>query len=78
MGWKFISEHEQALGQRFLDGLPDSWTLHGPQTMEGRVTTFTFTLDGIVARARPAAPGRAGFALWPGNYYALEVMRHSA
>ena len=40
VGWKFITEHERKLGQRFLDGLPDGWTLHGPPTMEGRVSTF--------------------------------------
>ena len=33
----------RALGQRFLDGLPDGWTLHGPPTMEGRVPTFAIT-----------------------------------
>src|SRR4051812_2492711 len=41
--WKFIQEHESALGRRFLDGLPDAWTLHGPPTMDGRVATFAIT-----------------------------------
>ena len=40
VGWKFITEHERKLGQRLLDGLPDGWILHGPPTMEGRVSTF--------------------------------------
>ena len=29
IGWDFILEHERALGEQFLDGLPDAWTLHG-------------------------------------------------
>ena len=40
VGWTFIQAHERALGQRFLDGLPDGWQLHGPPTMAGRVPTF--------------------------------------
>src|SRR3954454_15559521 len=36
LGWEAIQVHERALGQRVLDGLPDSCTLYGLETMEGR------------------------------------------
>ena len=75
-GWKFIREHEAALGQRFIDGLPDAWTLHGPPTMEGRVSTFAITHPDETSEAAAERLAEAGFAVWQGNYYAVEVMKH--
>jgi cysteine desulfurase family protein (TIGR01976 family) len=75
VGWKFIREHEEALGQRFLDGLPDGWTLHGPPTMEGRVPTFALTHAEESPEAAAERLAEAGFAVWHGNHYALEVMK---
>jgi cysteine desulfurase family protein (TIGR01976 family) len=74
VGWDFIQEHERALGQRFLDGLPDSWVLHGPPTMEGRVPTFAVNHQSIPPRAAALRLGERGFAVWDGNYYAVEIM----
>jgi cysteine desulfurase family protein (TIGR01976 family) len=74
--WKFIVERERALGQRFLDGLPDGWTLHGPPTMDGRVSTFAITHADEAPEAAATRLGEQGFALWHGNYYAVEVMQH--
>jgi selenocysteine lyase/cysteine desulfurase len=76
LGWDAIVAHEQALGARFLEGLPASCTLHGPPTMDGRVPTFAFTVDGHSAAATAALLGDRGYAVWSGNYYAVEVMRH--
>src|SRR5919202_4165469 len=44
LGWDGILAHERALGQRFLDGLPESLTLYGMPTMDGRVPTFAFNV----------------------------------
>jgi cysteine desulfurase family protein (TIGR01976 family) len=74
-GWKFIREHEAALGQRFLDGLPDAWALHGPPSMEGRVSTFAITHADESPAAGAERLAEAGFAVWQGNYYAVEVMK---
>ena len=74
VGWDFIREHESALGQRFLDGLPDSWVLHGPPTMEGRVPTFAVNHQSMSPRAAALRLGERGFAVWDGNYYAVEIM----
>jgi cysteine desulfurase family protein (TIGR01976 family) len=74
IGWNFIRERETTLGQRFLDGLPDGWTLHGPPTMEGRVSTFAISNPDETSEAAAERLAEAGFAVWHGNYYALEAM----
>jgi cysteine desulfurase family protein (TIGR01976 family) len=75
IGWEAIQSHERTLGERFLAGLPESVMLYGLPTMEGRVATFAFNVDGVSTREAAARLGEAGFAVWQGNYYALEVMR---
>src|SRR5438874_7184703 len=74
IGWDAIQAHERALGERFLAGLPDNVTLYGLPTMEGRVATFAFNAHGVPTRDAAARLGNAGYAVWQGNYYALEVM----
>ena len=75
VGWDFVHEHERALGQLFLDGLPDGWTLHGVPAMEGRVPTFAVTHPDLSPAAASEGLGDRGFATWHGNYYAVEIMR---
>jgi len=75
IGWEGIQAHERELGQRFLDGLPDGCTLHGLNTMDGRVSTFAFNVEGRSPRAVAAHLGERGLAVWQGNYYAVEVMK---
>jgi cysteine desulfurase family protein (TIGR01976 family) len=75
IGWEAIQAHEQELGQRFLDGLPDSCMLYGLKSMDGRVSTFAFNVEGRSPRAVAAHLGERGLAVWQGNYYAVEVMK---
>jgi len=75
VGWAFVREHERELGQRFLDGLPVDWTLHGIPTMDGRVPTFAVTHARVTPREAAERLGERGFAVWDGNYYALEIVR---
>jgi len=75
VGWDFVLEHERELGQRFLDGLPDRWTLHGVPTMEGRVPTFAVTHAALTPEGAATRLGQRGFAVWHGNYYAVEIMK---
>ena len=75
LGWDAIQAHERELGERFLAGLPERFTLHGPPTMEGRVPTFAFTAADASAQAVAGRLGERGIAVWHGDYYALEVMR---
>jgi cysteine desulfurase family protein (TIGR01976 family) len=75
IGWEPIQAHERALGERFVTGLPDNVTLYGLPTMEGRVSTFAFNVDGIPTREAATRLGEAGYAVWEGDYYAVEVMK---
>ena len=75
VGWDFVLEHEHVLGQQFLDGLPDEWTLHGIPTMDGRVPTFALTHATLAPQEAATRLGERGFAVWHGNYYAVEIMK---
>jgi cysteine desulfurase family protein (TIGR01976 family) len=75
IGWDFVHEQERALGQQFLEGLPDGWRLYGEPTMEGRVPTFALRSDALSPRGAAEALGERGFAVWDGNYYAVEIMK---
>ena len=74
LGWDAIRAHERALGQRFLDGLPDRCTLYGLDTMEGRVPTFAFRVDAMTTREVADRLAGRGISVWDGDYYALEPM----
>jgi cysteine desulfurase family protein (TIGR01976 family) len=76
LGWEAIQEHERALGQRFLDGLPDRCTLYGLGTMNGRVPTFAFGVVGASPREVAERLAERAIAVWEGDYYAVEVMEH--
>jgi cysteine desulfurase family protein (TIGR01976 family) len=75
VGWPAILEWERTLGERFLAGLPDGCRLYGLPTMDGRVPTFAFTVDGLPSGEVASRLGERGFAVWHGNYYALEIMK---
>ncbi|MDP9285670.1 MAG: cysteine desulfurase-like protein [Actinomycetota bacterium] len=75
IGWNFIREHESALGQQFLDGLPEGWRLYGEPTLEGRVPTFAIRHASLDPGAVAERLGQRGFAVWAGNYYAVEIMK---
>jgi selenocysteine lyase/cysteine desulfurase len=75
LGWAAITAHERMLGQRFLDGLPSRCELHGVASMDGRVPTFALSVEGHEPDAVASALGDRGFAVWHGDYYAVETMR---
>jgi cysteine desulfurase family protein (TIGR01976 family) len=75
VGWDFVIEHERELGQQFLDGLPETWRLHGIGGMDGRVPTFSITHDTLSPMEAATRLGEQGFAVWHGNYYAVETMK---
>jgi cysteine desulfurase family protein (TIGR01976 family) len=74
VGWDSIRTHEHALGQRFLDGLPERCTLYGPETMDGRVPTFAFRMSGLTPREVAERLAARDIAVWDGDYYAFEGM----
>jgi cysteine desulfurase family protein (TIGR01976 family) len=75
LGWDAVVQYERELGTRFLHGLPRRCRLYGLPTMDGRVPTFAFTVDGLHPDAVARRLGDRGIAVWHGNYYALEVMK---
>ena len=75
LGWDAILPHERELGERFLAGLGRSWTLHGLPAMEGRVSTFALTHASVSPRDAATRLGHEGYAVWWGDYYAVEVMK---
>jgi cysteine desulfurase family protein (TIGR01976 family) len=73
IGWAPIQAHERTLGERFLAGLPDTCRLYGPGTMDGRVSTFAFTVDGHTTHEVAQALGRRDIAVGWGDFYAVEI-----
>ena len=76
LGWGAILAHEHGLGERFLAGLPEAVELYGLPTMTGRVPTFCFNLPGRTPEQVATLLAERDLAVWHGNYYALETMRH--
>jgi cysteine desulfurase family protein (TIGR01976 family) len=76
LGWDAIVAHERALGERFLAGLPEHVELYGLRTMDGRVPTFCFNVPGHSPDEAARLLAERELAVWHGNYYALETMRH--
>ena len=74
IGFDAIVAHERELGERFLAGLPARCTLYGLPTMEGRVPTFCFNVEGLSPLDAATRLGERGLAVWRWNYYAVEVM----
>ncbi len=71
-----VRDHERALGERFLAGLPAAARVFGRPTMDGRVPTFLFTLDGVDPGAAAAHLAERGFGVWSHDtYYAVELHR---
>jgi cysteine desulfurase family protein (TIGR01976 family) len=75
IGWDAIQAHERELGERFLEGLPETCTLYGRNGMDRRVSTFAFNVEGWSPRAVAERLGERNIAVWRGNYYAVEVMK---
>jgi cysteine desulfurase family protein (TIGR01976 family) len=75
IGWDFVLEHERELGQQFIDGLPGAWRLYGVPTMDGRVPTFAITHEALSPHEAATRLGEQGFAVWHGDYYAVEIMK---
>ena len=76
LGWEAMLLHERALGEHFLAGLPEGVDLYGLRTMEGRVPTFCFNVPGHSAEHVATFLAERDVAVWHGDYYAVETMKH--
>jgi selenocysteine lyase/cysteine desulfurase len=59
-----LRDYERTLGSYLLDNLPDRVTLYGPPTMEGRVPTFLFNVEGVPADEVAVKLAAQGIGLW--------------
>jgi cysteine desulfurase family protein (TIGR01976 family) len=66
--------YERTLGDRLLAGLAKlpGLRLYGPPTMEGRVPTFSFTVEGVEAHRIAEHLAAANIFAWSGSFYAVE------
>jgi len=68
--------YERGLGERLLAGLRHVGArLYGPPTMEGRVPTFAFTLEGHHPDAIAETLARERVHVWSGHFYAVEPVK---
>ncbi|MBX5474590.1 MAG: cysteine desulfurase-like protein, partial [Thermoleophilia bacterium] len=71
-GMEVLRDYERTLGERFLATLPDSVTVYGLQTMEGRVPTFLINVDGVEASEVATTMAERGYGVWAhDNWYSL-------
>jgi selenocysteine lyase/cysteine desulfurase len=68
--------YEQDIGTRLLEGLATipGLGLWGAPTMEGRVPTFSFTVEGHHPDAIAEHLAAREIYAWSGNFYAVEVV----
>jgi cysteine desulfurase family protein (TIGR01976 family) len=76
LGWDAMVAHERALGDHFLAALPNHVDLYGLRTMDGRVPTFCFNVAGHSPEAVARSLAERDVAVWHGDYYAVETMKH--
>jgi cysteine desulfurase family protein (TIGR01976 family) len=75
-GFAAIVPYEEALGQRFLDGLSEAVTVYGLPTMEGRVPTFLLNVDGVPAADVAAHLATLEIGVWAhDSWYSLNLYR---
>jgi cysteine desulfurase family protein (TIGR01976 family) len=73
-GMGVLRDYERSLGEHLIAGLPANVTLYGPPTMEGRVPTFLFNVEGHPAEEVARALGERGFGIWyAGNWYCVSL-----
>src|SRR3954469_11014208 len=66
--------YERVLGDRLLAGLAQvpGLRLYGPPTMDGRVPTFSFTIEGVPSDRIAEHLAAANIFAWSGSFYAVE------
>jgi selenocysteine lyase/cysteine desulfurase len=73
-GLAALRDYERALGSRLIESLPENVTLYGPQSMEGRVPTFLFNVDGVPAEQAARRLGERGLGVWyADNWYCVAL-----
>jgi cysteine desulfurase family protein (TIGR01976 family) len=75
-GFAAIAPYERWLGQRFLDGIPETVTVYGLAGMAGRVPTFLVNVEGGAAADVAQRLADAGIGVWAhDSWYSLDLYR---
>ncbi len=73
-GMEVLRDYERSLGDHLIANLPANVTLYGPPTMEGRVPTFLFNVEGKRAEDVARALGERGIGIWyADNWYCVSL-----
>jgi cysteine desulfurase family protein (TIGR01976 family) len=73
-GLEVLRDYERSLGEQLLGNLPANVTLYGPPTMEGRVPTFLFNVEGRRAEDVAHTLAERGIGLWyADNWYCVAL-----
>ncbi len=73
-GMSALRDYERQLGDYFLASLPESVTLYGPPTLEGRVPTFLINVEGVEAETAARALAERGIGVWyAGSWYCVSL-----
>ena len=71
-GMSVLRDYERTLGEHFFETLPDSVTIYGVQTMEGRVPTYLLNVDGVDAATVATTLAERGYGVWAhNNWYSM-------
>jgi cysteine desulfurase family protein (TIGR01976 family) len=73
-GMESVRAYERELGAHLLESLPENVTLYGPQSMNGRVPTFLFNVDGVSAVDAAHRLAADGVGVWyADNWYCVSL-----
>jgi cysteine desulfurase family protein (TIGR01976 family) len=73
-GIEAIRAYERELGAHLIANLPDGVTLYGPPTMDGRVPTFLFNVEGVPAVDAAHRLAERGLGVWyADNWYCVAL-----
>jgi cysteine desulfurase family protein (TIGR01976 family) len=75
-GMEAVAAHERELSELFLAGVQrlPRVRLFGPPEAEGRVPTFSVTIEGLTARHAAERLAEQNIFAWSGNFYAKEAV----
>ena len=73
-GVAVLRDYERRLGRRLLERLPENVTLYGPRSLEGRVPTFLFNVEGVPAEDAARRLAERGLGIWyADNWYCVAL-----
>jgi cysteine desulfurase family protein (TIGR01976 family) len=63
-GMNVLRDYERELGRRFMETAPESVTIYGVPSMDGRVPTFLINVEGVPAADVATTMAERGYGVW--------------